>query len=158
MTLSALLALLLVAPAAGEARISIDVKEAEVVDIVRLLVDVGGFQVVFDPGLSCRLTLKLNDARWPVALDLSLKACGLEYEETGNVLRIATRARLTEEAAERRRLDEERRLSAPTAVLRYRLSYARAAQMAPLVKRFLSARGEVYYDEGTNTLFIIDID
>ena len=151
-----LLFLLAASPAGeGEARISMDVKDAPVVDIVRLLADVGGFQVVFDPGVSCKLTLKLNDARWPLALDTALRACGLAYEEEGGVLRVASASRLAQEAAEQRRLKEERRLSPPT-VTRYRLSYARAARMAPLVKRLLSPRGEVVYDERTNTLIIID--
>ena len=37
-----------------------------------------------------------------------------------------------------------------------RLSYARAQELAPIVKRFLSPRGEVVYDTRTNTLIIID--
>jgi len=43
----------------AEARISIDFKDADIVDIVRLLSEVGNFQVVIDPGTSCKLTLKL---------------------------------------------------------------------------------------------------
>ena len=57
----------------------------------------------------------------------------------------------------RRRLAEEKRLSGPLRAERFRLSYARAAEVAPLVKRFLSPRGEVALDERTNTLYVIDV-
>lgn len=150
------LALALAATAEGEARVSLDVKDAPIVDIVGLLAEVGGFQVVFDPGLSCKLTLKMTAARWLEVLDLSLRACGLGREEDNGIIRVAPVARLAEESAARRRLADERQRSGPRSLTRYRLSYARAQEMAPIVKRFLSPRGEVVYDTRTNTLIIID--
>jgi type IV pilus assembly protein PilQ len=87
---------------------------------------------------------------------MALKTCGLGHDTEGGVVRVAKVAQLTAEAAERRRLDEERRLAAPAQVTFQRLSYARAQDLAPIVKRFLSARGEVVYDTRTNTLIIID--
>ena len=150
------LALALSPPAEGEARISLDVKDASVLDIVRLLTEVGGFQAVFDPGISCKLTAKLTEVRWQAALDWSLRSCRLGREEENGILRIAPVERLGEESAARRRLEEEQRLSAPHTVARFRLSYARAQEIAPLLKRFLSVRGDVVYDSRTNTLIIVD--
>jgi type IV pilus assembly protein PilQ len=144
------------APGEPEARISIDVKDADVVDVVRLLAEVGGFQLVVHPGVACRLTLALDEVRWPTVLDLALKSCGLAQEHDGGVVRVAKAAQLTDEAAQRRRYEEERRTSAPPQVSFQRLSYARAQELAPIVKRFLSPRGEVVYDARTNTLIIID--
>jgi type IV pilus assembly protein PilQ len=143
-------------PPEGEARISLDVKDASVEDIVRLLTEVGGFQAVFDPGISCKLTVKLTEVRWQAALDVSLRSCRLAREEENGILRIAPMDRLGEESAARRRLEEEQRLSAPHSVARFRLSYARAQEIAPLLKRFLSVRGDVVYDSRTNTLIIVD--
>ena len=143
-------------PPEGEARISLDVKDASVEDIVRLLTEVGGFQAVFDPGISCKLTVKLTEVRWQAALDVSLRSCRLGREEENGILRIASVDRLGEESAARRRLEEEQRLSAPHSVARFRLSYARAQEIAPLLKRFLSVRGDVVYDGRTNTLIVID--
>jgi type IV pilus assembly protein PilQ len=140
----------------GEARLSLDVKDAPVEEIIRLLTEVGGFQAVFDPGISCKLTTKLTGVRWQTALDLSLRSCGLAREEENGILRIAPVGRLAEEGAARRRLEEEHRGSAPRSIALFRLSYARAQEMAPLLRRFLSARGEVVYDARTNTLIVID--
>jgi type IV pilus assembly protein PilQ len=143
-------------PPESEARISLDVKDASVLDIVRLLTEAGGFQAVFDPGISCKLTVKLTEVRWQAALDVSLRSCHLGREEENGILRIAPVERLGEESAARRRLEEEQRLSAPHTVARFRLSYARAQEIAPLLKRFLSVRGDVVYDSRTNTLIIVD--
>jgi type IV pilus assembly protein PilQ len=141
----------------GEARISMDFRDASIVDVVSLLSEVGGFQVVFHPGIDCRLTLKLRDVRWSSALDVALRSCGLGRDvETDDIVRVAPVARLRAEVSERRRYEEERALTGRRSVSAFRLSYARAAEMAPLVKKFLSPRGEVVYDSRTNTLIIID--
>jgi type IV pilus assembly protein PilQ len=139
----------------GEARVSLDLKDAPVVDIVSVLAEVAGLQVVFDPGISCRLTMKLNDARWRSVLDTALSACGLGREEEGDILRVATLSRLKEEAAARRRLDEERRMAPAGRLEAFRLSYARAEQMAPLLQKVLPATARVTYDSRTNTLIVV---
>ena len=144
------------APRDEETRISLDVKDADVVDVIRLLAEVGSFQVVIHPGVSCKLTLSLKEVRWPTVLDVALKTCGLGMDDEGEIVRVAKVSQLAEEAAARRRFEEERRLAAPPQAVFQRLSYARASELAPIVKRFLSPRGEVVYDTRTNTLIIID--
>jgi type IV pilus assembly protein PilQ len=140
-----------------ETRLSIDVKDASIVDVTRLLAELGGFQLIVDPGVSCSLTLKLKDVPWPQVFDVSLGTCRLGYEQENGIVRVAPVARLLQESAERRRLDEERRLSGPLQATRYRLSYAKAQELAPILKKFLSPRGEVVVDARTNTLIVIDV-
>jgi len=152
-----LLALGLVSPST-ETRISVDFKDADIVDIVRLMSEVGSFQVVVDPGVACKLTLKLKEVPWDAALDVALRTCGLGHEEESGIMRVAPVAKLTEEAAARRRFAEEQRLDRPLKTVRYRLSYAKATELAPLIRKFLSPRGEVVVDPRTNTLIITDIE
>lgn len=143
--------------AAESTRISLDVKDADVVDLVRLFAEVGGFQVVVDPGVSCKLTLALKQVEWPRALEVALQVCGLGQDSQGGITRVAPLAKLAAEFQERRRLEEERRLAGPLRTEMLRLSYARAQELAPLLKTFLSPRGSVVYDTRTNTLFITDV-
>ena len=145
------------APSA-EARISIDFKDADIVDVVRLLSEVGNFQVVIDPGISCKLTLKLKEVPWDTALDVALRVCSLGSESDNGIVRVAPVAKLTSEHQERRRLAEEQKLNRPLRTVRYTLSYAKAAELAPLIKKFLSPRGDVVFDARTNTLIITDVD
>jgi type IV pilus assembly protein PilQ len=140
-----------------EARVSLDLKDAAATDVIGALAEVGRFQVVFDPGIRCALTLKLREVPWLTALDTVVRACRLAYEEDGRVLRVAPADRLRTEAEDRRRLEEARAAgSRPRSVSSFRLSYARAAEMAPIVKRLLSPRGDVVFDARTNTLILID--
>jgi type IV pilus assembly protein PilQ len=141
-----------------EARISIDFKDADIVDVVRLLSEVGNFQVVIDPGISCKLTLKLKEVPWDTALDIALRVCSLGSESDNGIVRVAPVAKLTSEHQERRRLAEEQKLNRPLRTVRYTLSYAKAAELAPLLKKFLSPRGDVVFDARTNTLIITDVD
>jgi len=60
-----------------------------------------------------------------------------------------------EEAAARRRLQEERGQGGPARLETFRLSYARAEAMAPLVRSRLSPRSQVTWDSRTNTLIVI---
>ncbi len=139
----------------GEARVSLDLKDAPVVDIVGVLAQVGGFQVVLDPGITCRLTMKINEARWRSVLDTALSACGLGREEEDDILRVAPVSKLKQEAEARRKLDEERRMAPVGRVEWFRLSYARAQEMAALLQRTLPPTARVTYDARTNTLVLV---
>jgi len=162
---SFLLVLALAAPAAAldapppvDTRVSVDFKDAEVVDIARLFAEVGDFQLVVDPGVTCKLTLKLKEVPWPTALDMALKVCGLGSEVDNGIVRVAPVAKLTVEHAERRKLAEEQKLNRPLRTVHHRLSYARATELAPVLQKFLSPRGSIVVDARTNTLIITDID
>jgi type II secretory pathway component HofQ len=155
------LALAGIAPTAGsgagdpETRVSLDVKESPVVEVVQALTRLAGFQAVFDPGIECRVTLKLDRVRWRAALDAALGACRLGREEEGDILRIAPLARIRSQAEDERRLSQARAERAPRSVKTFRLSYARAAKMAETLKRLLPG-AEVVVDARTNTLIVID--
>jgi type IV pilus assembly protein PilQ len=151
-----LLAGLAATAAERDVLLAVDVKDAPATQIIQALAETAGLQVVFDPGLSCRLTLKFNAATYDRAFESVLRACRFDYEGEGNVIRVASITRLSQEASERRRLAEAQREAAPRREVRLRLSYARAAEMATLLKRVLSPRAEVVFDERTNTLIIID--
>jgi len=142
--------------ASDETRISIQVKDADVKDVIALLAEAGGVQLVLDPEVSCRLTLALKEAPLGSVLDSVLRACGLGQEQEGGILRIARVSRLSEEARQRRTLEEERLRNRPRSMSLERLSYARAQEIAPLLRKLLPDGAEVVFDARTNTLIIIN--
>jgi type IV pilus assembly protein PilQ len=148
--------LALAAEPAAEARVSLDAKDAPVQDVVSLLTELAGLQAVFDPGVECKLTLKLHEARWRTVFDTALRACSLGYEEEPGVVRVAKASRLAQEAADRRRLDEERNRGGTGRVALFRLSYARAQELAPLLKSRLKPGSDVTWDARTNTLIVTE--
>ncbi len=143
-------------PAEVEAAVSLDVRDADARGIVLALAELGGVQVVFDASVECRLTLNVKQMPLSKVLDVTLRACRLDSEQDGRVVRVTTPARLAEESQARRALQEAKDRSRPASMVLVRLSYSRAAELAPVVEKQLSPRGRVVLDARTNTLLIID--
>jgi type IV pilus assembly protein PilQ len=139
--------------------ISLDFKDGDLQDIFRLFADISGLNVVVNPGVSGKVTLKLNEVPWDQALDLILKANGLGYTLEGNVIRIARLTDLQREEQERRKLAEEKALAGDLGTLTTRISYAKAADLADVMKKAgaLSPRGSINVDPRTNTMIINDL-
>ena len=139
--------------------ISLDFKDGDLQDIFRLFADISGLNIVVNPGVSGKVTLKLNEVPWDQALDLILKANGLGYTLEGNVIRIAPLVALQTEEQQRRKLQEERALAGDLASLTTRISYAKAGELADVLRKAgaLSARGQLNVDPRTNTLIINDL-
>jgi len=146
-------------PTVEETVIDFDVRNADVLDVLRLMSEVGGFNLIADPDVKCELTLKVSRVPWPQVMELVLKTCRLGEDRIGaNIVRVARVDQLLTESQERRKLDEERQLSGPLRTTYRRLAYGKAKDMAPILKKFLSPRGDVTFDERTNTLIITDIE
>ena len=77
--------------------ISLDLKDADVHNVIRLLGDVSGINIVATDDVTGQITLRLNDVPWDQALDIVMQAQNLESVQEGNVLHL-----------DRRRLREER--------------------------------------------------
>ena len=138
--------------------ISLDFKDGDLQDIFRLFADISGLNIVVNPGVTGKVTLKLNEVPWDQALDLILKANNLGYTLDNNVIRIAPLAALQREEQERRKLAEERALAGDLVVYSRRLSYAKGAELQPTVQKVaLSARGTITLDPRTNTMIITDL-
>ena len=138
--------------------ISLDFKDGDLQDIFRLFADISGLNIVVNPGVSGKVTLKLNEVPWDQALDLILKANNLGYTQENNVIRIAPIASLQREESERRKLEEERALAGALVVWSKRLSYAKASELEATVKKVaLSARGTITLDPRTNTMILTDL-
>ena len=152
-----------VAPASEEKQftghpISLDFKDGDLQDIFRLFADISGLNIVVNPGVTGKVTLKLNEVPWDQALDLILKANNLGYTLENNVIRIAPLAALQREEQDRRKLAEERALAGDLIVYSRRLSYAKAGELQPTVQKVaLSARGTITLDPRTNTMIITDL-
>ncbi|MHC2994431.1 MAG: AMIN domain-containing protein [Candidatus Atribacteria bacterium] len=69
--------------------ITLNLKEAEVVDAVRALSEISGINMVVDDSVTGKITLNLREASFKDALDLILKLKGLDYTEVSNILIIA---------------------------------------------------------------------
>jgi type IV pilus assembly protein PilQ len=139
--------------------ITLDFKDGDLQDIFRLFADISGLNVVVNPGVSGKVTLKLTEVPWDQALDLILKTNGLGYTLEDNVIRIAKLTDLQKEEQDRRKLEEEKALAGALADYTKRISYAKAATISDVIKKAgaLSARGQINVDERTNTMIMRDL-
>jgi len=137
--------------------ISMDFKDIEMADVLRLIAEVSDLNVVAGDEVTGRVTIRLVDVPWDQALDVILLTKGLGFMRVGNVLRIAPTAVLSQE--EEMRLQERRALEQleDLIVKLQPVNFASVQEVRGLVERLLSARGTVDVDKRTNTVIIKDI-
>ncbi|MBD3414453.1 MAG: type IV pilus secretin PilQ [Candidatus Aminicenantes bacterium] len=132
-------------------------KDAELRDVVMVISEIAGLNVIFDPGVSGTVTCDFTDIPWDQFLDLILKTNKQGKVIEGNVLRIAPISVLTREQEEQRELAESQELSGPILVRTFTLSYSKAGEVESLLRTKISSRGEIIVDNRTNTLIISDV-
>jgi type IV pilus assembly protein PilQ len=137
--------------------ISVNLKDVDLKDFFRLIHEISGLNVVLDPSVKGTVTLVLDDVPWDQALDIVLRNNGLDRQLDGNVLRIAAIDTLRTEAVARRQQLEAQSLAVDKVTVTRFLSYARAADLVPTLKKFISARGDLIADARMNALVISDI-
>jgi len=137
--------------------ISVNLKDVDLRDFFRLIHEISALNVVVDPAVKGNLTIVLDDVPWDQALDIVLKNNDLDKQLDGNVLRIATKETLKKEADENRELARSEAEAADVVTTTRVLSYAKAADLVPTLKKFLSSRGDVLADVRSNTIIIRDI-
>ncbi len=139
-------------------RISLDFKDADIQNVLRVLADVSGENIIATDDVKGKVTLHLVDIPWDQALDLVLHSNRLEMQREGNVIRISTVARLKEEREALRAAQEAARELEPLKVEYIRVNYARADDaLIDKVKGVLTDRGSVTFDDRTNTIIVRDI-
>ena len=134
-----------------------NLKDVDLRDFFRLIHEISGLNVVVDPAVHGNLTIVLDDVPWDQALDIVLHNNDLDKQVDGNVLRIATKETLKKEAEQNRELAKAQAEAADVVTTTRVLSYAKAADLVPTMKKFLSSRGDVLADSRSNTLIIRDI-
>ena len=137
--------------------IGLNFKDLDLKDFFRVIQEISGLNVVLDPAVKGSVSIYLNDVPWDQALAIVLQNNALDCQLQGNVLRIATLETLKNEAEARRAQQEAQALAVPRQTITRYLSYGQSKDAATIVKKFLSARGDVVADARSNALIIEDI-
>jgi type IV pilus assembly protein PilQ len=137
--------------------IDLELTNADIKDVLRTFAQLTGLNIAIDPNVQGQVTVSFVDVPWDQALDTILRQNGLAYTVDGNVMRVGTVERIAAEAAQSRRLQEERRLNVDLTTVIKRLSYAKADVAATLVAGLASPRGKIIVDQRTNQLIITDV-
>jgi type IV pilus assembly protein PilQ len=138
-------------------RISLDFKDADMGNILRLIAEVSDLNVIAGEEVSGKVTIRLVDVPWDQALDVILLTKGLGFVRIGNILRIAPIDTLKAEREARLQERRSREKLEDLVVKLQPVNFAKAKAIAKLTKKLLTGRGSVNVDQRTNTLIIKDI-
>ncbi len=141
------------------APVSLDFSGADLRTVLRYFSNISGLNIIIDPSVPATpIDILLTDVPWDQAFETILRSNKLGFVAEGTIIRIAPISVLSDEEADRRKLSEAKALSGDLRVQTFSLSYAKAADMMPLlVKSALSQRGQIQVDTRTNTLIITDL-
>lgn len=141
----------------GGRRIDLDLKDADIHNVLRLLADVGRVNIVTADNVQGTVTIRMRNIPWDQALDMILQSKNLGMIQRGPIVRVAPLAELEKEremAIARARQELE---LAPVETRLIPVSYAQASEIQARAKDLLSSRGSIAVDTRTNVLIVRDV-
>lgn len=138
-------------------KISLDFQNADINDILRLIAEVSGLNIIAGPDVKGTVTTRMVDIPWDQALDVVLKINGLGQERDDNIIRIAPIQRFINERKERTAALKAEEEAEPTLTQIVPISYADVSELQTNLERLLSERGSIWIDTRTNTMIVTDV-
>lgn len=120
---------------------SIEVRDAEISDVLRALAQQSGFNIILGEGVEGKISLSFKNIAFKDALEVIIKANGLMYTIQNNVFWVGKKVDLSQEIA----MDV------------VRLSYTDPATVINQLKGTLSANGAAFADPRTNSVILRDL-
>jgi len=142
-------------------RITLDFQDIPVRDVLSIIAEESGLNVVASDGVQGNVTLNLTDVPWDQALDLVLRNHGLSARREGNVMMVAPTGELASLQRQTLETREQSEQLAPLTTEFLQVRYAKAESLAALLQGgegvgMMSERGRVTVDPRTNTLILQD--
>lgn len=141
-------------------KISLDFQDADIIPIFRLLADISGYNIVVNPDVKGKVTLKLNNVPWDHALDIILRTFSLSKIVDGNIIRIVPTGVVAKELDE---LSRAKKAEAEAGDLKTRIipvNYADLSKLKDAIDKakVLSSRGSITLDERGSSIIVNDLD
>jgi len=144
-------------PGMSRKRITIDLRGADIQNVLRLLAKEGGVNIVAGDDVGGSVTVRLRSVPLDEVFLTVLQARSLGFEKRGNVIRVAPQSKLLDEQSQRAAARAAAAKSKPLEVFLVPVNYADAGEMEKQIRGVLGPRGTVTIDDRTNTLVIKDI-
>jgi len=124
-------------------RISVDFRNTPIEDVIRIMAEQVGVDIIKSPNVTGNVTATLTNAPLQEALDNILAAHGYGYVASENMIRIAPTAELAEKS--------EKLVSKI-----YRITYADVTEVEKSLTKFMSPRGSLSANPGTSNIVVTD--
>ena len=153
------------APAAPTpARLSMDFKDVDINNLLRIIAEVSGQNIVAGEDVKGKVTVRLVDVPWDVALDNILRINGFGYVHEENIIRVAKADTIRRDEDQRRKDQLERIRLEKDAALEpliteiLRVSYADPKKVVESLNKVKSRDGSISVDDRTASLLITDTE
>ncbi|MGH7387523.1 MAG: type IV pilus secretin PilQ, partial [Candidatus Methylomirabilales bacterium] len=150
--------------AQAPARLSMDFKDVDINNLLRIIAEVSGQNIVAGEDVKGKVTVRLVDVPWDVALDNILRINGFGYVQEENIIRVAKTDAIRRDQDQRRkdqldaiRLQEEAAVD-PLQTEILRVSYADPKKIVESLNKIKSKRGVISVDDRTKSLLIEDTE
>ena len=139
-------------------RISLDFQQADISNVLRLIAEVSGFNMVVGDGVKSKVTMKLVSVPWDQALDMILKMNGLGKIRQGNILWIDTLSNIAKQQNEEAMV-KDAKVKAEELVDRvFYIRNLQAQELMTSLRQYLSPRGLMQMSLGSNALIVRDTE
>jgi len=139
-------------------RISLDFQAADISNVLRLIADVSGFNIVVGEAVKAKVTLKLVSVPWDQALEMMLKMNNLGMIREGNIVWIDTLANIARQQDEEAKTKESK-IKAEDLVTRILyVQNVTAQEMLTTLRPYLSPRGQLQVNPAVNALVVQDTE
>jgi type IV pilus assembly protein PilQ len=154
--------LFLITPTYAASNLSLDFKDINLADAIRIMAKFINQNVVLSKTISGRVTLHLQQANPLQAFAMLLTSQGLAKWQIGNIWFVASRAELIQRKQEELQWQTVWDASLPLKTVVWRVKYGKAEELARLLQDeqagLVSKRGRVRVDTRTNVLCVQDTD
>ncbi len=140
-------------------RISINVKEIPVPDLLNMIADTSGFNIIIDQEITKQapLSLTLTNVPWDQALDTIMTLSKLVADKNANILIMKTLSQASKEKEEQLKTTALKEGLAPLVTRVFLINYAGLTDISKIIKDYLTpARATMQSDERTNSLIVKD--
>lgn len=140
-------------------RISINVREIPIPDLLNMIADTSGFNMIIDQDVAKAppLTLTLTNVPWDQALDTIMNLSKLVAQKSANILVVKTVATATKEREAEIAAAKLKEGLEPLVTRVFLINYATLKDIEKIIKDYITKdRGAIQLDERTNSLIVKD--
>jgi len=140
-------------------KISLDFKDADIRNILRLIADISGLNIIVSENVKGKVTIKLENIPWDQVLDIILETNNLGKLWMGDVLRIETQAEIKRISDEKYNAQKSREKVADLKTEVVDIIYRDAKDVSELLtkeKELTSDRGAISVDPNLNRIIVTD--
>ena len=139
-------------------RISLDFQQADITNILRLIAEVSGFNIVVGEGVKSKVTMKLVSVPWDQALEMLLKMNALGMIRQGSIVWVDSLANLAKQQDEEARAKDSKVKAEDLVDRVFYIRNLQAQELMTSLRQNLSPRGLMQFNAGSNALIVRDTE